>query len=63
MLGLGEPGFETDTNLLKIGNNSSGWNQLSYVKVDNDSIVFPEDRDVTLVVGNSKVNADNPKCL
>ena len=61
VLGLGEPGFETDTNLIKIGNNSSGWNQLSYVKVDNDSIVFPEDRDVHLVIGDSKVNADSPK--
>ena len=29
--------------------------------VDNDSIVFPEDRDVTLAVGDSKVNADNPR--
>ena len=61
ILGLGEPGFETDTNLLKIGNNSSGWNDLNYVKVDNDSIVFPSDRDVHLVVGDSKVNADSPR--
>ncbi len=61
ILGLGEPGFETDTNLLKIGNNSSGWNELNYVKVDNDSIVFPTDRDVHLVVGDSKANADSPR--
>ncbi len=61
ILGLGEPGFETDTNLLKIGNNSSGWNDLNYVKVDNDSIVFPSDRDVHLVVGDSKANADSPR--
>jgi len=61
VLGLGEPGFETDTNLLKIGNNSSGWNQLPYVKVDNDSIVFPEDRDVHLTIGDSKVNADSAR--
>ena len=61
ILGLGEPGFETDTNLLKIGNNSSGWNELNYVKVDNDSIVFPTDRDVHLVVGDSKVNVDSPR--
>jgi len=61
VLGLGEPGFETDTNLIKIGNNSSGWNQLPYVKVDNDSIVFPTDRDVNLVIGDSKINADSPR--
>ena len=61
ILGLGEPGFETDTNLLKIGNNNSGWNQLPYVKVDNDSIVFPTDRDVHLTIGDSKANADSPR--
>jgi len=61
ILGLGEPGFETDTNLLKIGNNTSGWNDLDYVKVDNDSIVFPTDRDVYLTVGDTKTNEDSAK--
>jgi hypothetical protein len=30
-LGLGEPGFETDTNKLKIGNGNDHWNDLDYI--------------------------------
>ena len=32
ILGNGEPGFETDTGRLKIGDGSSSWNSLSYVE-------------------------------
>jgi hypothetical protein len=31
---LGEPGFETDTNKLKIGNGTDTWNNLPYVAND-----------------------------
>lgn len=61
ILGLGEPGFETDTNLMKIGDNFSSWNDLDYLKVDNDSIQFPPDREVNLVIGDSAINADSPR--
>lgn len=30
ILGNGEPGFETDTGLLKIGDGVTGWNALTY---------------------------------
>lgn len=61
ILGLGEPGYETDTNLMKIGDNFSTWNDLPYLQVDNDSIQFPPDREVYFVVGDSPVNADSPR--
>ena len=61
ILGLGEPGYETDTSLLKIGDNNTTWNELDYVKVDNDSIVFPDDRDVYLTIGDSEINEDSPR--
>ena len=31
ILSLGEPGFETDTKRLKIGDGTSAWNNLDYV--------------------------------
>ena len=31
ILALGEPGFETDTNKLKIGNGTDHWNDLDYI--------------------------------
>lgn len=61
ILGLGEPGFETDTKLLKIGDNNTSWNDLDYVKVDNNSITFPDPPDVTLTIGDSNVNEDSPR--
>ena len=39
ILKLGEPGFELDTNKLKIGDGVSGWNELSYVTPDFINIV------------------------
>lgn len=38
VLRLGEPGVETDTNRLKIGNGVSAWNTLSYIAVDSELI-------------------------
>lgn len=61
VLGLGEPGFETDTKLLKIGDNSTAWNDLDYVKVDNNSITFPDGPDITLTIGDSNTNEDSPR--
>lgn len=61
ILALGEPGYETDTKKLKIGDNTSRWNNLEYLKVDNSSIDFPEPPPVFLVVGDSAINADNPR--
>ena len=60
-LALGEAAYETDTRLLKIGDNSTPWNNLDYVKVDNDSINFPAPSAITLTIGNSSVNADTPQ--
>tara|TARA_B100000902_G_scaffold77974_1_gene82730 strand:- start:6835 stop:11790 length:4956 start_codon:yes stop_codon:yes gene_type:complete len=61
ILAIGEAAYETDTRLLKIGDNSTRWNDLGYVKVDNDSIDFPAPSAVNLVIGDSPVNADNPR--
>ena len=38
VLKRGEPGFETDTNKLKIGNGTTAWNVLPYI---NPDIVIP----------------------
>lgn len=39
-LGAGELGFETDTNLFKIGTGSSAWNSLSYANPSSNSTVI-----------------------
>lgn len=36
-LGLGQPGFETDTNKLKVGNGTSNWSSLPYIGGDAES--------------------------
>lgn len=36
VLGSGEPGFETDTNRMKVGDGSTSWNNLAYLM--NESI-------------------------
>lgn len=61
ILAIGEAAYETDTRLLKIGDNTTRWNNLGYVKVDNDSIDFPAPSAVNLIIGNSPVNADTPQ--
>jgi hypothetical protein len=40
-LELGEPGYEIDTNKIKIGNGSSVWASLDYTKIDPSSIRHP----------------------
>ena len=46
VLKRGEPGYETDTNKLKIGNGTSAWNVLAYI---NPDIVIPEPEPVVSV--------------
>jgi hypothetical protein len=41
VLALGEAGYETDTNKLKIGDGSLIWSELDYLRVDPSSISFP----------------------
>lgn len=36
VLATGEPGLETDTNLIKYGNGSSAWNSLPYAGINPD---------------------------
>jgi hypothetical protein len=38
VLAAGESGFETDTKKIKIGNGSTAWNSLSYVRLDGGSL-------------------------
>lgn len=40
ILGIGEPGFEIDTNLFKIGNGTTNWNNLPYQT--SDGSIIPE---------------------
>lgn len=62
ILALGEAGYETDTRLLKVGDNNSDWNELGYVKVENSSINFPDPPDAILVIGDSNVlEIDSPR--
>ena len=54
ILQLGEPGFEFDTNKLKIGDGETPWNELDYiagsytVSPTGDSIVVDEEGNLTL---------------
>jgi hypothetical protein len=40
-LGLGEPGYETNSQRLKIGDGISAWSGLDYIKVHPSSISYP----------------------
>lgn len=51
ILGEGEPGFETDTGRLKIGNGKTRWNALPYI-TDVKEIVF--DEELAEVIENTK---------
>jgi len=37
-LSAGESGFETDTRKFKIGDGSTTWNNLQYVRIDGGSL-------------------------
>ena len=41
VLQAGEPGYETDTNFLKIGDGITAWNELKYFQTMQSNCVFP----------------------
>lgn len=46
ILGVGEPGYETDTKKLKIGNGTDNWNTLPYLAGDSgEPVIVDEDID------------------
>jgi hypothetical protein len=49
----GEPGFETDTGKLKIGDGSSRWSALSYVSVDHSNANDPTSDEKAAMAGTS----------
>jgi hypothetical protein len=51
VLAQGEPGFEHDTGLLKIGDGETEWIDLDYASGGGDSLT--DDRAVTVTVGNT----------
>lgn len=55
ILAQGEPGFEVDTNKLKIGDGIHPWNELDYL-ISSDISVDPVSGDVLL----AHVNSDLP---
>lgn len=63
ILALGEAGYETDTRLLKVGDNSTEWNNLEYIKVENSSIDFPDPPDVSLTIADSAINEGNNRII
>jgi len=63
ILGLGEAGYESDTKLLKIGDNATAWNDLSYIKADYSDIVFPDPPTINLTIGDSATNEDSPRVI
>jgi hypothetical protein len=44
ILSIGEPGFETDTHKLKIGDGTNDWADLPYVNSENLSFTFTDDQ-------------------
>ena len=63
ILGLGEPGYETDTKFIKVGDNVKTWNDLDYVRVPNSSIQFPTQPPTNLVIGDGEFGSSNPRIL
>lgn len=53
VLGLGEPGLETDTRKVKYGNGATAWNSLSYAAYTITS------GDITAALGYTPVGANN----
>jgi outer membrane protein assembly factor BamB len=51
-LALGEPGFEQDTNKLKIGDGETAWTLLDYASGSSDSLT--DDHSVAITVGNTE---------
>lgn len=57
-LALGEAAYETDTYKLKVGDGINNWTGLPYIRVDNDSIDFPDPPDVYLTISSSITNSN-----
>jgi hypothetical protein len=51
-LALGEPGFEQDTNKLKIGDGETAWTLLDYASGGSDSLT--SDHNIAITVGNTE---------
>jgi hypothetical protein len=51
-LALGEPGFEQDTNKLKIGDGETAWADLDYASGGSDSLT--SDHNIAITVGNTE---------
>jgi hypothetical protein len=51
-LALGEPGFEQDTNRLKIGDGETAWTLLDYASGGSDSLT--SDHNIAITVGNTE---------
>ena len=51
-LAQGEPGFEHDTGLLKIGDGETAWADLAYLSGSGDTL--SDDREVKITVGNTE---------
>lgn len=58
-LAIGEPGYELDSHRCKIGDGITPWSGLQYLKVDNNTIDFPDPPDTFLRVASSKFNLPN----
>lgn len=56
-LSSGQPGFETDTGLIKIGDGSTAWTSLAYLQVDSDDV----DGLQAAISGNAAVTANTAK--
>ena len=52
ILAQGEPGFEHDTGLFKIGDGETAWTSLDYANSSGDSLT--DDNAVTVTVGNTE---------
>ena len=52
ILDIGEPGVETDTRKLKIGDGSTGWNALSYTIIQEFSELTNKPTTISTAQGN-----------
>ena len=65
VLSLGEPGFETDTHKLKIGDGTTAWNSLDYVSDGFSGVggpldyTYEEDGDINSFVANNPSTITN----
>lgn len=56
-LAAGEPGFETDTYKIKIGDGSTAWNSLAYFAAGSGTVTSVTAGDTSIVIGGT---ADDP---